>query len=105
MDTSGYNSTSTSTSTSTNGDLDLKKEGDIKQEPVVNGDMNGDVVNSKAKKVKKEHQPPGLFKFTMVNSYGSAELDYKIRRDGKPVRLHSKFGSFYTYIGNIITRS
>ncbi|KAK3103303.1 hypothetical protein FSP39_018356, partial [Pinctada imbricata] len=90
MDTSGYNSNSTSTSTSTNGELDTKKESDTKPDTEVNGDINGDVVDSKPKKVKKEHTPPGLFKFTMVNSYGSAELDYKIKKDGKPVRLHNR---------------
>ncbi|XP_060080638.1 ubiquitin carboxyl-terminal hydrolase 15-like isoform X1 [Ylistrum balloti] len=35
-------------------------------------------------------EPPPLFKFRMVNSYGSAEIDHKLKNDGNPLRLHNR---------------
>jgi hypothetical protein len=39
-------------------------------------------------------EPQKLVKFTMVNSYGSAEMDYKIKGDGSPIKLSSKICYF-----------
>ncbi|KAK3578660.1 hypothetical protein CHS0354_002964 [Potamilus streckersoni] len=35
-------------------------------------------------------KPPRLFKFTLVNSYGNADMDYKLNDDGKPLKLNSR---------------
>ncbi|KAJ8316636.1 hypothetical protein KUTeg_005809 [Tegillarca granosa] len=50
---------------------------------------NGDKVDDEQQKQVKK-QPPLLFKFTLVNAYGSTELDYKMENNGKPLRLHSR---------------
>lgn len=50
-------------------------------------DSDGTVTNNKPQKTP---QPKQLVKFTMVNSYGSAEMDYKIKEDGSPLKLTSK---------------
>ncbi|XP_062618442.1 ubiquitin carboxyl-terminal hydrolase 4-like [Saccostrea cucullata] len=44
-------------------------------------------------KGQSNNQPKRLVKFTMVNSYGSAELDYKIKDDGNPLKI-----SYRSYI-------
>ena len=51
-------------------------------------DCDGPTTNNKEPKAP---QPKRLVKFTMVNSYGSAEMDYKIKEDGAPLKLNSKF--------------
>ena len=51
-------------------------------------DCDGPTPNNKEPKAP---QPKRLVKFTMVNSYGSAEMDYKIKEDGAPLKLNSKF--------------
>lgn len=50
-------------------------------------DSDGTVTNNKPQKTP---QPKQLVKFTMVNSYGSAEMDYKIKEDGSPLKLTSR---------------
>ncbi|KAL3853771.1 hypothetical protein ACJMK2_017284 [Sinanodonta woodiana] len=35
-------------------------------------------------------KPPRLFRFTLVNSYGNTDMDYKLNDDGKPLKLNSK---------------
>ena len=34
--------------------------------------------------------PPRMFKLCVVNSYGTAEMEYKLKDDGAPVKLNSK---------------
>ena len=46
-------------------------------------DMNGEEEEN-----SEEMKPPRLFKFTSVNSYGSAELDNKFKDDEKPLKLN-----------------
>lgn len=48
-------------------------------------DMNGEDENS-----SEEVKSPRLFRFTVVNSYGSAELDNKFKDDGKPLKLNGR---------------
>ena len=48
-------------------------------------DMNGEDENS-----SEEAKSPRLFRFTVVNSYGSAELDNKFKDDGKPLKLNGR---------------
>ena len=48
-------------------------------------DMNGEDENS-----SEETKAPRLFRFTVVNSYGSAELDNKFKDDGKPLKLNGR---------------
>lgn len=31
-----------------------------------------------------------LFKFSLVNSYGTAEMEYKLKDDGKPLKINGK---------------
>ena len=38
-----------------------------------------------------EECSPRLFKFTAVNSYGSAELDNKFKDNGKPLKLNGGY--------------
>ena len=55
-------------------------------------DMNGEDEDNSSEEIKA----PRLFKFTAVNSYGSAELDNKFKDDGKPLRLNGNGLSCYT---------
>jgi len=47
-------------------------------------------VNNGSNTVVQSEKIPRLFKFSLVNSYGTAELDYKITDDGKPIKLNGK---------------
>ena len=49
-------------------------------------DMNGEEEENSSEEIKA----PRLFKFTSVNSYGSAELDNKFKDDEKPLKLNGK---------------
>lgn len=64
-----------STTSETSSDADNCKFSDI------NGQSDSD---------KEIEPPPRLFKFSIVNSYGNSEMDYKLRDDGKPLRLNSE---------------
>ncbi|WAR25185.1 UBP4-like protein [Mya arenaria] len=44
-------------------------------------------VETVAPKVK---QPPKMFRFSVVNSYGTAEMEYKLKDDGRPLKLSSR---------------
>ena len=52
-------------------------------------DMNGEEDENAS-----EEFCPRLFKFTAVNSYGSAELDNKFKDDGKPLKLNGKWAVY-----------
>ena len=60
-------------------------------------DMNGEEEENSSEEIK----PPRLFKFTSVNSYGSAELDNKFKDDGKPLKLNGKEVSKYNSSLNV----
>ena len=47
-------------------------------------------INGHSDSDKEIEPPPRLFKFSIVNSYGNAEMDYKLKDDGTPLRLNSK---------------
>lgn len=62
-------------------------------------ESDGIVTNNKPQKTP---QPKHLVKFTMVNSYGSAEMDYKIKEDGSPLKLTSKkISDIHMYYNNM----
>ena len=50
----------------------------------INGDENDSGTNICDKTVR-------MFKFTVVNSYGTAEVDSKLVDDGNPLKMNSKY--------------
>ena len=49
-------------------------------------DINGDDEEHTSEEIS-----PRLFKFTAVNSYGSAELDNKFKDNGQPLKLNGGY--------------
>lgn len=72
MEVSNGNSTNSDTST----DNETSKFSDI------NGQTDSD---------KETEKPCRLFKFSIVNSYGTAEMEHKLADDDNPLKLSSKY--------------
>ena len=51
-----------------------------------NGDINGDINGHE----KTEKKAPLMFKFTLVNSYGSTEISNKLSQDGQALKLSNR---------------
>lgn len=67
-------------------DTKMDTSGDSK-EIHQNGDINGDL-NGHDKTEKQK--APLMFKFTLVNSYGSTEISNKLSQDGQALRLSNR---------------
>lgn len=52
--------------------------------------QNGDISNEMNGHVKSEKTSPLMCKFTLVNSYGTAEVALTLKRDGQPLKLSSR---------------
>lgn len=86
----------------TNGDEDVNGDGDGHDEQgnktsnatCANDDEStSNAVNGHDSTTENANElnPKGrLFKFTMVNSYGSVDIDFRIRDDDKALKLSSK---------------
>lgn len=53
--------------------------------------VNGENIENGSSTVGCERISPKLFKFSVVNSYGTAELDHKLQDDGKSLKLKGEF--------------
>ena len=67
------------------GDVQMDTSSDTKEIH-----QNGDISNEMNGHVKSEKTSPLMFKFTLVNSYGTAEVAFTMKRDGQPLKLSSR---------------
>lgn len=70
----------------TGSDITPDEEKSSAKSSAKSSDMNGEDEENSSEEVKA----PRLFRFTAVNSYGSAELDNKFKDDGKPLKLNGR---------------